>query len=229
MDIRLNFVERGAGEPLVLLHGNGESHAYFAAQIDRFARTRRVLAPDTRGHGASPRGTAPFTIAQFALDLAAFLDERRLDQTDLLGFSDGANIALTFALAHPERVRRLVLNGANLCPEGVKRRVQLPIELGYRAAKRAARRDMRAVRKAELLGLMVNEPHIDPARLQALSIPTLVIAGTRDMIRAEHTRLIARSIPGAELVFLRGTHFIAAEKPDAFCAAVERFLNLERN
>jgi len=224
MDIKLNYVERGAGEPLVLLHGNGESHCYFAGLIERFARTRRVLAPDTRGHGASPRGSAPFTIAQFALDLAAFLDDRRLERTDLLGFSDGANIALTFALDHPERVRRLILNGANLSPEGVKRRVQLPIELGYRAARRAARRDMRAVRKAELLGLMVNEPHIDPSRLRTLSVPTLVAAGTRDMIRADHTRLIAQSIPGAQLVFLRGTHFVAAEKPDAFYEVVERFL-----
>ena len=139
MDISLYYAERGEGQPLVLLHGNGESHRYFAGQIDFFAASRRVIAVDTRGHGASPRGTAPFTIAQFALDLEEFLDGLGLEQVDLLGFSDGGNIALTFALAHPERLRRLVLNGANLDPGGVKRTVQFPIALGYRAARSGTR------------------------------------------------------------------------------------------
>lgn len=224
MDISLYYTERGEGQPLVLLHGNGESHRYFAGQIDFFAASRRVIAVDTRGHGASPRGTAPFTIAQFALDLEEFLDGLGLEQVDLLGFSDGGNIALTFALAHPERLRRLVLNGANLNPGGVKRTVQFPIELGYRAARRAAKRDPRAVRNMELLGLMVNHPHIEPASLRTLEVPTLVIAGTRDLIRAEHTRLIAGSLPQGELVFIRGGHFIAAKNPDAFNAAVDEFL-----
>ena len=224
MDISLYYAERGEGQPLVLLHGNGESHRYFAGQIDFFAASRRAIAVDTRGHGASPRGTAPFTIAQFALDLEEFLDGLGLEQVDLLGFSDGGNIALTFALAHPERLRRLVLNGANLDPGGVKRTVQFPIELGYRAARRAAKRDPRAVRNMELLGLMVNHPHIEPAALRTLEVPTLVIAGTRDLIQAEHTRLIAGSLPQGELVFIRGNHFIAAKNPDAFNAAVDEFL-----
>ena len=224
MDISLYYAERGEGQPLVLLHGNGDSHRYFAGQIDFFAASRRVIAVDTRGHGASPRGTAPFTIAQFALDLEEFLDGLGLEQVDLLGFSDGGNIALTFALAHPERLRRLVLNGANLDPGGVKRTVQFPIELGYRAARRAAKRDPRAVRNMELLGLMVNHPHIEPAALRTLAVPTLVIAGTRDLIQAEHTRLIAGSLPQGELVFIRGNHFIAAKNPDVFNAAVDEFL-----
>lgn len=224
MDISLYYAERGKGEPLVLLHGNGESHRYFARQIDFFSASRRVIAADTRGHGASPRGTAPFTIGQFALDLAEFLDGLGLERVDLLGFSDGGNIALTFALAHPERLRRLVLNGANLDPGGVKRSTQLPIEAGYRMARLAAKRDPRAVRNMEMLGLMVNQPNIDPASLRTLEVPTLVIAGTRDLIRAEHTRMIAGNLPRGELVLIPGNHFIAAKNPDAFNAAVDEFL-----
>lgn len=224
MHIALYYTEHGEGRPLVLLHGNGESHHYFDPQIAFFSASRRVIAVDTRGHGASPRGTAPFTICQFARDLEKFLDKLGLEQVDLLGFSDGGNIALTFALDHPERVRRLVLNGANLNTSGVKRSTQIPIELGYRAARLAARRDQRAVRKMEMLGLMVGQPNIDPASLQALEIPTLVIAGTRDLIRAEHTRLIAESLPLGELAWIRGDHFIAAKNPGPFNAAVDEFL-----
>lgn len=135
MDIELHYEEAGEGEPLVLLHGNGEDGTYFAHQIPCFAHSFHVIALDTRGHGRSPRGEAPFAIAQFACDLLEFLDARGIERAYLLGFSDGGNIALAFALAHPERVGKLVLNGANLDPRGVKRSTQLPIELGYRIAR----------------------------------------------------------------------------------------------
>lgn len=227
MDIELYCQEQGAGFPLVLLHGNGESHEYFAHQIDHFAPKHRVLALDTRGHGKSPRGEGEFSIARFAEDLHDFLCARGIEQADVLGFSDGGNIALAFALRWPEMVRKLVLNGANLSPAGVRPLVQAPIVLGYHIARLFAAKSAGARHNAEMLGLMVNEPHVDPAQLAALSMPVLVIAGTRDMIARRHTELIARSIPGARLVLLDGDHFIAAKAPDAFNRAVEEFLGEE--
>lgn len=224
MDIRLHFVERGEGEPLILLHGNGESCAYFRHQLAFFSANRRCIAVDTRGHGLSPRGSAPFTLTQFAEDLREFMDEHQIGAADVLGFSDGGNIALLFALRYPERVRRLVLNGANLEPSGVRARYQRVIEREYAAAVEKAAESPGAQFDAELLGLMVNEPHIPPEALAALTCPVLVIAGTRDMIRRDHTRLIAASIPGARLVLLPGTHFIAAETPEGFNEAVTEFL-----
>ena len=221
MDISLYYEKRGAGEPLVLLHGNGEDGSYFLHQMEAFSREFLVYALDTRGHGRSPRGSAPFTISQFAEDLLAFLDEQGLKRVNLLGFSDGGNIALTFALRHPERVRRLVLNGANLTPRGVKAWVQLPIVLGYQIASRL--KSPKARTNAEMLGLMVHEPQIHPSELAGLMMPVLVIAGTRDMIREDHTRLMAREIPGARLALIPGNHFIARRNPAAFNRAVWSF------
>ena len=66
MDIQHHYIEKGQGEPLILLHGNGENCDYFKGQIEAFARCFHVYAPDTRGHGKTPRGNAPFTIRQFA-------------------------------------------------------------------------------------------------------------------------------------------------------------------
>lgn len=225
MDIQLHYTETGTGEPLVLLHGNGEDGSYFVHQMAFFSKRYRVIAVDTRGHGKSPRGDAPFTIRQFAEDLNEFLDERSLQQVDLLGFSDGANIALIFAIRHPERVRRLILNGANLDPAGVKPTVQIPIELGCRIAGLFAKKSADAKRNAELLGLMVHDPMIPAEELKKVSVPTLVIAGTKDMIRESHTRKIAEALPDARLVLLPGDHFIANKNPDAFNRAVEDFLN----
>ncbi len=222
-DISLYFVKKGTGSPLILLHGNGENSGYFSHQIDFFAQEYTVFALDTRGHGQSPRGTAPFTITQFAQDLLDFLDRQNISQADILGFSDGGNIALKFGLSHPERVTRLGLNGANLDPSGVKPAVQLPIVLGYKIASLFAGKDPKALHNAELLGLMVREPHIAPASLKRLSIPVLVIAGSRDMIRQSHTRLIAESLPDSTLQIISGSHFIAARNPAAFNAAVQDF------
>ena len=224
MDITLHAVDVGAGKPLVLLHGNGESSEYFTHQLAVFPASRRVIAVDTRGHGKSPRGTAPFTLAQFAEDLRELLDQKGVEKADLLGFSDGGNIAMLFALKYPERVDRLILNGANLYPRGVKLAVQLPVVLGYGIVSLIAKFDKKAVAKKEILGLMVREPHIDPKSLAALPHQTLVIVGDRDMIRHRHSKLIADSIPNAKFVILPGSHFIAAEESAEFNRAVEAFL-----
>ena len=224
MDIQHYFTVEGSGEPLILLHGNGEDSGYFRGQIGVFAKAFRVYALDTRGHGKTPRGEAPFTIRQFADDLLGFMDAQRIEKAHLLGFSDGGNIAMDFALRCPERVERLILNGVNLNPAGVKRTVQIPVEIAYRITKRFAHRSAAAAQKAEMLGLMVNDPHVEPSALAAIRAKTLVIAGTKDLIKAEHTRQIAHGIPGAELVFLEGDHFVAKKHPEAFNRAVLAFL-----
>ena len=133
-------------------------------------------------------------------------------------------IALMFALAHPERVEKLILNGANLDASGVKPRIQIPIEIGYRIAKLFSKKSPEARKNAELLGLMVNDPNVKPEELARIQCPTLVIAGSNDMIKENHTRLIAQSIPGAQLVIIPGSHFVANKAPGSFNAAVLRFL-----
>ena len=224
MDIDHFFIEKGQGEALILLHGNGENCDYFQGQTDEFARFFHVYAIDTRGHGKTPRGNAPFTIRQFADDLLDFMDAHQIGKAHLLGFSDGGNIAMIFAMKHPNRVNRLILNGANLDAKGVKSSVQIPIEIGYRIAKIFARISQTAKLNAEMLGLMVNDPNVLPEELVKIQAKTLVIAGTKDMIKDEHTRLIAQSIPDAQLVILEGNHFIANKCPQAFNEAVLKFL-----
>ena len=227
MDIEHYYIEKGQGEPLILLHGNGENCDYFAGQIDVFAQYYHVYALDTRGHGKTPRGDTPFTIRQFADDLLAFMDAHDIDKAHILGFSDGGNIAMVFAMKYPERVDKLILDGANLDAKGVKPSIQIPIEIGYRFAKMFAKKSAEARKHAELLGLMVNDPNVRPEELAAIKAKTLVIAGTKDMIKESQTRLIARSILDAKLVILEGNHFIANKCPEAFNRAVLSFLGDE--
>ena len=226
MDIKLYYQEKGTGEPFILLHGNGEDSSYFKYQIDYFQSTYHVIALDTRGHGKSPRGNEPFTIEQFSCDLYDFMQMHQLSNAILLGFSDGANIAMKFAMKHPDMVKALILNGGNLDPMGVKRMTQIPIEIGYKIASRFAGKSEDAKRNAEMLGLMVNEPDIKPAELSQITAPTLVICGTKDMIKESHTKKIAEHLPNAKLAIIRGNHFIANKNSEAFNREVNAFLKM---
>lgn len=227
MDIKLFYQEKGQGCPLLLLHGNGENHEYFQSQIDYFSAFYRTIAIDTRGHGHSPRGTAPFTISQFADDLYDFMILHGIETANILGFSDGGNIALVFSMRYPDKVSRLILNGANLYSSGVKPTIQIPIIAGYHIASFFAGKSHEAKAHAEMLSLMVNDPALTERDLEQVKCRTLVIAGTKDMIKQKHTELIHKCIKGSELVILEGDHFIANKHPDAFNKAVHEFLTGE--
>lgn len=219
MQFDLYYEEKGSGFPLLLLHGNGEDHTYFDHQMDHFSKMFRVIALDTRGHGRSPRGTGPFTISQFADDLLYFMDVHAIARAHLLGFSDGGNIAIDFAVKYPERVARLVLNGANLFPMGMKASVYWWVLRHYWRAKR-----QRNLRKQERLLLMLRQPHFTRCMLSTIHNPTLVIVGNHDMIRERHSRRIHDNIKNSQLHIIEGSHFCSKENYECFNQVVERFL-----
>lgn len=228
MNFSLNFTEKGYGAPLILLHGNGESSGYFVNQIDRFANEYRVIAVDTRGHGASPRGNKPFTLETFADDLKNLLDSLNIEKANILGFSDGGNIAVIFALKYPERVASLVLNGANLFPSGLKSSFLIPVKVLFAVFSLLSHFSRRAKRRSELLYLMAKQPNIHPQALESIKCPVLVMAGTKDVIKEKHTKLIAASLPNARLCFLKGGHFIIKTNSVEFNSEVEKFLRAQK-
>ncbi len=228
MDITLYYQEKGNKDPFILLHGNGEDSSYFKNQIDYFSDRYRVIALDTRGHGKSPRGTKPFTIEQFSCDLYEFMEDLGISYAVILGFSDGANTAMKFAMKYPNKVKALILNGGNLNPKGVKSSIQIPIEIGYKIARRFASKSIDAKKNAEMLGLMVNDPNIELSELSKIKTPTLIICGSRDMIKESHTKEIAENIPNAKLSIIKGNHFIANKKYVTFNKEVENFLKIIR-
>ena len=224
MDIELHYTERGHGRPLILLHGNSESGGYFVHQTEELSKYFRVICPDTRGHGGTARGTAPFTISQFAEDLNGFMVRLGLDRADILGFSDGANIALSFAIRYPEKVNMLIADGANLFPSGLKARIRIPVTLSYIWYGLLSKFDSSFVPRAQMMALMAVEPHIKPRDLSHIRAKTLIMAGSDDLIKRRHTELIHASVTGSELRIIDGDHFIAYRRPKEFNAAVLSFL-----
>ncbi|MBO3095897.1 alpha/beta fold hydrolase [Cellulomonas dongxiuzhuiae] len=218
-------VTRGSGPPLVLLHGNGEDHHVFDGMVPALGAGRTLIGIDSRAHGRSPRGDGPLRIATMADDVAHVLDLLDLPSVDVLGFSDGGNVALELAVRHPGRIRRLVVVGANLFPAGMSRTMRAVGRVGHGLLSALARVVPRLRVPAERFALMVHDPCLDPADLARVDIPTLVVAGERDVVRPEHTRLIGASIPGARTAVLAGVgHMIPVQAPDRLSALVTAFL-----
>lgn len=223
MDIELFYKEKGAGDILILLHGNNGDCDYFTSQIEYFFKKFHVIAVDTRGHGRTQRGVRPFTLRTFADDLCEFMDSKGIKKAHILGFSDGANIAMLFALKYQTRVKSLVLNGGNLNGDGVDVELQNSICREYEELLHTDNKTPEQKRIEEMLSIMINDPDIKKEELSKITVPTLVIAGTEDLIRPEHTVLIHQSIPSSKLVFVDGGHLIAAERPYEFNKAVDAF------
>ena len=229
MDINLFYTDNGQENgkcPMILLHGNGGNASSFFYVVDHYIKTRRVITLDTRGHGRSPKGDAPFTLKQFAKDLLSFMDEMGIEKADIIGYSDGGNIAMLFAIDNPQRVNSMVLNGANMFPNGLMEKDKRWIMGKYKRSKKALRRNPqneKARESFDLMSLMVNEPNITPEQLSGLDIPTLVLVGSRDAIKPEHSQLIADSIKGARLCVVNGGHNIVKSNSGDYIDALERF------
>ena len=213
-DARIACYDIGRGRPLILLHGNGEDSSYWNAQISEFTRFMRVIAVDSRGHGASDSGSQGLSFDLMAHDLKRVLDSKGIQKACFLGFSDGGNLAIKFALQWPQMVEKLILNGANVeMFLGVKPQVQLPIYAGYGARKR------------DVLGLMVHPYGVRMDDLARLEMPTLIIVGEHDMIKDRQTREMAAHIPHCRVeVFRDGDHFVAAKQPSRFNRTVMEFI-----
>ena len=108
---------------------------------------------------------------------------------------------------------------------GVKPSCQRPTILGYGICSLIAKFDKKARIKAEILGLMVKEPRINPDRLGRITAPTLILAGERDMIKDKHTKLIARSLPKSTLTIIpKASHFVFGKWAEQTNEVVLNFL-----
>ncbi|MBY0146485.1 2-succinyl-6-hydroxy-2,4-cyclohexadiene-1-carboxylate synthase [Neobacillus niacini] len=105
----------GEGFPLLLLHGFTGDSSTWTPFCSIWGKHSKLIIPDIIGHGKSdsPKDVHRYTIESAAKDLLALLDELGIEQTDLLGYSMGGRLALTFAILFPERVRKLILESAS--------------------------------------------------------------------------------------------------------------------
>lgn len=203
--------------PLVLLHGGGSTiDSNFGRLFPFLARSRRVIAIEEQGHGRSADRDQPFTFAQSADDVAGVLRHLKVPQADMFGFSNGASVALQVAIRHPSLVRRLVFASAFTRRDGAQPQL-------WDFMARADISNMPQALKDAFLAV-TPDPHklktmhdkdaarmrsftdVPDAAVRAVSAPTLIVTGDRDVARLEHALELARLFPDTRLLVLPSGH-----------------------
>lgn len=216
----------GEGNPLLLLHGNGQSIFEFKDQIPELSKHFKVIAVDTRGQGKSVDSLSQsFSYDIFAEDMKVLLDSLNVKSVDIVGWSDGGNTGLKMAMKYPEYVGKLVTMGANLnaSEDAIDGKFIKRLNKDIKKLKKLNQSEFGATVK--LLEMMLVEPNITPEDLAVIQSKCLIMAGEKDIIKTEHTKKIAISIPNAELEILENeTHFLPQENAKLFNETVLRFL-----
>ena len=190
--VSLHYAVVGEGRPVVLVHGNGETHDLFDTEIRRLAEAGyRVYAPDSRGHGAN-EPLEEYHYTDMAEDMFCLIRELGLERPALYGHSDGGIIGLLLAIRHPDALGVLAVSGTNLSPDGIDPSFIREFT------------EINKKRPDPLITLMLTEPDIAPEELGGIAIPVLVTVGEHDLILPSETQKIAAGLPHAELKIIEG-------------------------
>jgi 3-oxoadipate enol-lactonase len=249
--IETNYEIHGKeGAPwLTFSHSLACSLRMWDGQIEAFKDRFRILAYDTRGHGASEAPNGPYTLDMLAEDLRQLLEQLRIKKTSFVGLSMGGMIGQTLALKNPELLDRVVLadTGHAQTPETIKQweeRIQTAESKGMQPLVQGTIerwftkdfRDKPIVKKiAELIASTPVPGYVGccqaiaklstTARLKEIKRPVLAIAGEQDAA-APGTRYIGENVPGAKLVMIpQAAHIANIEQAEAFNRALREFLS----
>ncbi|WP_375458452.1 alpha/beta fold hydrolase [uncultured Enterovirga sp.] len=230
---RLFYAQFGQGEDVLLLHGGLGSSDVWAGQVRHLAGRYRVTVMDTRGHGRSPVVSNRYGFALFAGDVEKVLDHLDTGRTAIVGWSDGGITGLLLAMSRPERVSRLFAYGANASPGGlIAGGSKKPAFAAYAARCREEYLTLSPEPKrwpdlvAGLGAMWRREPNVSTAQLATIRVPTTIAFADRDeIIRPDHARYLADTIPGARSVALKDvSHLAMLQDPARFNAALDAFL-----
>jgi len=221
--------------PVILLHGGLGNSDHWANQVPALLDAKHeVIAIDSRGQGRSTRSAGKPSYDTMASDVIAVMDKLELKQAALVGWSDGGEIALKLAIAHPERVAKLFVFGSNYNSEGSKSRRGAPTAT-FNTYAQKCRADYQKLSKTPkqfdelvdwLLPIWRNPMGFTKEQLRAIEAPTLIADGDHDeVIVLAQVEEMAKLIPHAQLaVFKDASHFALWQDPTSFNKALVDFL-----
>jgi len=233
-DARIYYEVYGKGEPFVILHGGGYGSIYEMAQfIDSLAKSYKVIAISTRGHGKSEIGNTPLTYEQKAADVLAVIDEVTRDSVTVLGFSDGAYAGYKVASMYPARVKKLIVIGAGEQVPGLRKVIldtkeALGLDSAYFRQQLALMPEPQRWQEywTKLAGFY-NTMTASKELFGSIRCPVLILAGERDMNAPLATVIAAyQMIPHSRLGIIPGApHPVFLVNFPAVWACILPFLN----
>lgn len=222
--VKLYYEIYGKGEPLLLLNGNNTSMARFSKQIDALSKKYMVIGLDSRGQGKSTSNDTKITYELMADDVNTFLDKMQLKNVNILGWSDGGNIAVILAMQNPDKVHKMAIMGTVLYNDDSSVTAATNKLIRNQIKEMEDRGMSKNNMDYRMKVLLMTEPNINPDSLQKIHAPTLVMAGQHDVIKENHTRLIAEKIPNSKLIIFKGaSHYAPEEISELFNETVLKF------
>jgi len=231
---RIWYATYGSGCPVILLHGGLGHSGNWSYQVPMLVSSgRRVVLIDSRGHGRSTRDSRRFTYELMASDVLAVMDALHLGKAAVVGWSDGACIALILAMKRRARISGVFFFGCNMDPSGTKEIEPSPILsrcFGRHAkdyAALSATPDQFEVFASAVGQMQKTEPNYSARDLADIHVPVAIVQSEHDeFIKAEHAEYLARTIPGAEFIFLPYvSHFAPLQRPELFNKVMRAFLD----
>jgi len=216
----------GAGEPILMIHGNGGSMEAFKKNVPFFSERYKVILVDSRAHGKSTDPSDSLTFEQMTDDFNALLDTLHITKTYVIGWSDGGINALLLAIRHPDKVIKLASTGANLTPDSTALAPWLWRDMvkQYNKQKDIKWKTAKEKNDWKIFLLDYLQPNIALSELKKIKCPSLIICGDHDLIPVEHTALIYHNIPKAYLwVVPNSGHPTLIEHTDDFNKKVNEF------
>jgi pimeloyl-ACP methyl ester carboxylesterase len=231
---RIWYATYGSGSPVILLHGGLGHSGNWGFQVPALITSgHRAVLIDSRGHGRSTRDLRPVMYELMASDVLAVMDALQLEKAAVVGWSDGACIALILAMQAPARVAGVFFFGCNMDPSGAKEIVwPAPILdrcIGRHAkdyAQLSATPDQFKAFAAAVGQMQKTQPNYSSRDMADIHLPVAIVQSEHDeFIKPEHAEYLARSIPGAELIILPGvSHFAPLQRPELFNSVMMGFL-----
>lgn len=213
----------GKGFPLLLLHGNGENHHIFDETVAILSRKYQCICIDFRYHGQSVH-QGDLSYQQLMQDVMGVVDELQITAYDVIGFSDGAIVALMLGMTD-SRLQHIVSLGANTKPCFIKGIYRLTFYLQFLCLGIFAIYNPQARLKLKYYRLMLKEPQIEYQQLQKIRVPVLIMAGEFDMIKEQDTRQIGCALPyGVVKIIKHGNHFLLRDSFYETIKEIQAFL-----
>jgi pimeloyl-ACP methyl ester carboxylesterase len=229
----IHFVSYGGGHPVLLLHGGLSNRLSWFAQIPWLVKTGyQVIVPDTRGHGLSGLGDDELTYHLLASDAISVLDKLNINQTTVIGWSDGGNTALLMGLFWRKRVNRIIAISANFNPTGLipearndKIEPSSGVVYWFRRLWTGAGERIHTL-EGRIKRMWQRHPKLKPDDLGQIETPTLVIVGKRDIVTIEHALQMAARIKNGTIAIVPGGHFTPITQAPRVNRLIAEFLEI---